>query len=980
MKYGVRIAVVILIWIVSLAVLTGGLVLFAFDYSVESNKKTVSSVMEEVQSDLSFLMADDAVMRVDFDEENLAKGRAVRILQDYGQEKTVPDSRSLKGYMKLFGASYIAVIDPDGKIVSETGEKSSGSVRLVKKSEDTDLQEVFDLITRQTQTAGFETRLKDGYTLYYEMDYTSANEIADSTFSWKTLLQKVSLPDNAYFTVISKYDGTVLVHPDEELVGRNISELGVDSPDDLEKLFSTEDEDGIRWTGDILELSGEDTVLLDSAADSAIIELTNVYLICSVTEKTFFMYVTQTINTLLVFFGIGTLLVVLYIIFYLTDRRRKEREAAPDNYSDPAPVKKDLGSFCIDSGWAKRLGIVCIIVFLIVTAVAVQFQLLSNLARNDADKTDTERMVKEAEKYGEEIREQLDEWYSSREISAAELAAYVVQSDDILQTRNALKRINKELGLTGVYLFGQDGRVRTTSTTFDHIDLNKDKDSIMSKTFLQLLDGVPSNACTPLSGQDSGETLCYAGVSVRNNEDLCDGCVGITKELQWLVSDDGTINMYEDIIRLNSMQSGGHDLITVPQIKSAGYLMLVLAAALLLMFMAGTLERKRRSENEELKDADAGSDAAGEHARDKAQSSENGGGKSEDSESQHNMDFEEWFFTMAKDNKDAYFYDRWHIDMSSILRRSPESKVMTIIRILIYISAAAIVFLFLTNGFFGSESSVVNNLFDGSWKQGFNLYSVTAAEMVVIVAVAAAMILHRIIFLIASFCSQRGETICILISSLTSYAMVFIAAFCVMKLFGIDPRTMLVSAGVLGIVIGFGANTMIADILAGIFLIFEDVLHVGDFVKIGDNYGMVMSIGIRMTKIQYYSDITSINNSELKGIKNLYGGDARVVCMLPVDNTEDLTRVEEVIKQELPMITETIKKRVPIIGDVRYDNVDSIEEHAYKLRFIVFCTPYRQRGVKRLLYAELLKMAGRNHIKTVHEHVVLEQSEDIKEQ
>ena len=981
MNFKVRKALVVIIWILSFFVLMYGLVLFAFEHSEESNKQAVRNVLQEMKTDMVYIMADDGAVRLDYDKKNLAKGKAVRILQDYGLEENVPDDKNLKQYMEMIGATYIAVIDSDGKTVAEQGDKYSGDVSMIKKSDAIDLEETFDLVADPPDRKGFKIKLKGGYSLYYEVDYTVCNNLANETFSWRSMLQSVTLPDNASFMVISKYDGSVLVHPNDEKVGKNISDFGIRTVYDLEKMFSNEDEQGIRWTENDNPLFENDDKLLGQAMNSAITENELVYIICSVTSESLLMYILQTIKTLPAFYGIGSFLALLYILFYLSDRQRKEKETGEDYLSGSDYKKVSFGMFQIDRDWAKRLGVASVIILIVVTMITMQFQLLSNISRIDADNVNKKNLVKQAKERNRDIKDSLDIWYRKRGSDSAKLATYIISRDESLLTRPAFKRIAKDLLLSGLYRFRKDGTVQVTSTTYDHLDLKKDKKSTMSVTFLPLLEGEPLATWTPLIFEEEPEQdsmTAYAGVSVRNSQDLCDGCVVIVKLLPYqLVSEDGTFNMYNDIIRLNSKAVGDYSLITVPQLRSTGYLMFVLAMTLLLMYVAGTLTRKQApaAADTEASDSDDGNNSDSEHAQEDTGKSEPDTAE-EDSWYKRGLDFEEWFVNITDHDKDKSFHKRWNIDTTKVSRRSPEKKLMMVINAMLFIASIVIIAMFFTHGLFGINSSIINNLFSGGWERGFNLYAFTAAELTIILAVVGAMVLHRLIFIIASFCTQRGETICILLSSLVTYGMIFLAGFYVLHMFGINPKTLLVSAGVLGIIVGFGANTMIADILAGIFLIFEDVIHVGDCVQVGDNYGIVTSIGVRMTKIQFFSDIISINNSEMKGIKNLSGGDARAECTVPVDNMEDLDRIEEILKRELPVLTEKLAENgVECLSDVKYGRIDGVDEHGYKMKFNVMCPSYNSHRATRVLNAEIIKMCQRNNIRIARDHVSIDQSE-----
>ena len=240
-------------------------------------------------------------------------------------------------------------------------------------------------------------------------------------------------------------------------------------------------------------------------------------------------------------------------------------------------------------------------------------------------------------------------------------------------------------------------------------------------------------------------------------------------------------------------------------------------------------------------------------------------------------------------------------------------KIFAILKLLVllFIIAVIVVCEYAFRGEPTATGSISENLFSGNWERGFNLYAFTAAELIIVVAIVAVRLVHRLMSLVAYFCSQRGETVCYLVSSLVAYAAIFTVLFYCLVLMGIDAKTILASAGVLTVIIGFGAQSMIADILAGIFIIFEDAIHVGDYVTVqdtltGNQKGLVMNIGMRITKLKYYGNIISINNAKLIAIKNKSKGDACVMCMLPVSIGEDLQHVEDVIARELPVINKTL--------------------------------------------------------------------------
>ena len=87
-------------------------------------------------------------------------------------------------------------------------------------------------------------------------------------------------------------------------------------------------------------------------------------------------------------------------------------------------------------------------------------------------------------------------------------------------------------------------------------------------------------------------------------------------------------------------------------------------------------------------------------------------------------------------------------------------------------------------------------------------------------------------------------------TSLVRWAVGFVAVVVILRELGVDVLPIIVSAGVLGLAIGFGAQSLIRDVITGFFLLFEGLLHVGDGVQIGATTGVVESMGLRVTTVR----------------------------------------------------------------------------------------------------------------------------------
>ncbi|MBQ3066435.1 MAG: mechanosensitive ion channel, partial [Clostridia bacterium] len=143
-------------------------------------------------------------------------------------------------------------------------------------------------------------------------------------------------------------------------------------------------------------------------------------------------------------------------------------------------------------------------------------------------------------------------------------------------------------------------------------------------------------------------------------------------------------------------------------------------------------------------------------------------------------------------------------------------------------------------------------------------------SLVYIVLVYAVCRLVRMIFGAKMQKNPRSKTIFSLLDGFVKYACAIAVILLVLKACGVDTTALIASVGVLTLVVGLGAQPLIADIIAGIFIIFEDEYHVGEIVTINDFRGTVMEIGIRSTKLlDAAGNIKIINNSAIGDVINL---------------------------------------------------------------------------------------------------------------
>jgi len=144
--------------------------------------------------------------------------------------------------------------------------------------------------------------------------------------------------------------------------------------------------------------------------------------------------------------------------------------------------------------------------------------------------------------------------------------------------------------------------------------------------------------------------------------------------------------------------------------------------------------------------------------------------------------------------------------------------------------------------------------------------------------------------------AQRARTLGPLLTSAVRYMMAFLVVVVILQQIGIDVRALLVSAGVVGVAIGLGAQSLIRDVIMGFFILLENLVAVGDVIEVGQHTGVVESVGLRVTKIRKFSgELRIVPNGELTAFGHHTAGWARVVVEAAVDYEEDVDRALRVL-------------------------------------------------------------------------------------
>ncbi len=138
---------------------------------------------------------------------------------------------------------------------------------------------------------------------------------------------------------------------------------------------------------------------------------------------------------------------------------------------------------------------------------------------------------------------------------------------------------------------------------------------------------------------------------------------------------------------------------------------------------------------------------------------------------------------------------------------------------------------------------------------------------------------------------SRANTLIPLLQSVNRYVIYFIAIVMVLKELGVDTTAIIASAGVMGLAIGFGAQSLVKDILSGAFLLFEGVISVGDSITVGEHSGIVEAINLRNIHLRKFSgELRVIPNGDVGTFGNFNRGYMRAIVEVGVAYEQDIER------------------------------------------------------------------------------------------
>jgi moderate conductance mechanosensitive channel len=201
---------------------------------------------------------------------------------------------------------------------------------------------------------------------------------------------------------------------------------------------------------------------------------------------------------------------------------------------------------------------------------------------------------------------------------------------------------------------------------------------------------------------------------------------------------------------------------------------------------------------------------------------------------------------------------------------------------------------------------------------------------------------------------QRTRTLGSVFNNTTTWIIVSVVVILVLSELGFSVTALVASAGIIGAALGFGAQSIVKDVLNGLFMVFEDQLGVGDVVDLGVASGVVERVGIRVTEIRDVSGtLWYVRNGEILRVGNQTQDWSRVIMDLPVPYQSNIDEIQHLLLETAKTFAHSPQWRRKVIEEPEVWGVQSLSAEAITLRLVVKVRAGEQWDAQRALYRVL---------------------------
>ena len=210
---------------------------------------------------------------------------------------------------------------------------------------------------------------------------------------------------------------------------------------------------------------------------------------------------------------------------------------------------------------------------------------------------------------------------------------------------------------------------------------------------------------------------------------------------------------------------------------------------------------------------------------------------------------------------------------------------------------------------------------------------------------------------------QRSQTLGSVLSNFFTWTVVLVALSSILSELGVAVGALVAGAGILGAALGFGAQSLVRDLISGIFIVFEDQYGVGDSVDLGQASGVVESVGLRVTQVRDVSGVLwYVRNGEVVRVGNQSQGWSRVVLDIPLAYSAPIDKARELILKAANSLATDPAIAKQLMGEPEVWGIELLTGEQVVLRLVQQVGPSHADDIARELRARIKVSLDKNKI------------------
>jgi moderate conductance mechanosensitive channel len=213
--------------------------------------------------------------------------------------------------------------------------------------------------------------------------------------------------------------------------------------------------------------------------------------------------------------------------------------------------------------------------------------------------------------------------------------------------------------------------------------------------------------------------------------------------------------------------------------------------------------------------------------------------------------------------------------------------------------------------------------------------------------------------------AQQLRTLASIIESVGSALVFFFAVLQIMPMFGVDVKPILASAGIAGLAVGFGAQTLVRDVINGFFILLENQYDLGDVVKIANVTGTVEVMTLRKTVVRDANGtVHTVPNSEIRVVSNLTRDWAQVSMHIAVDYNENSDRITKMLQEVGAELYNDSRFTEMLVAQPEVPGIERVSGRDVEYLMLVKVKPGQQWAVSRELRRRVKDCFLKNNVQT----------------